>query len=235
MSAGHDVSAWATADEAKARRALEHPAVQSYLNRMKRVDREHDLPYLAGYSEDGSTIYIDRHLPEELEAVWEARSRLFRPDYFLQLHEDTEKALIDALGWIYQQAHSVANRVELRAVLSAGIFLQPYKRALDPFIKADQHEKLVKVPADLDMTPYYAQPVNRGLIDRMRKAMGKGKQDKNDPDINYSPTRGKPKRHCGPDRDWPEGYCSMYREHSCTAVAGEIEPKGGCNIWEAAE
>lgn len=170
LSAGHDVSAWATADEAKARRALAHPDVEAYLDRPRHVDREHDLPYLAGYSKDGSTIYIDRHLPQELTAEWEGHKRLFSPDYFLQLHEETEKALIDALGWIYQQAHSVANRVEMRAVLGAGIFLQPYKRALNPFIKADQLEKLEKVPADLDMTPYYAEPVDQKLIKRMEAA-----------------------------------------------------------------
>jgi hypothetical protein len=171
MSAGHDISAWMTADEGKARRALEHPSVRAWLERTWRpIDRDHDLPYLAGYSEDGGTIYVDRHLPEQIEAIWDGNKRIFRPHEFLRLHEETEKALIDALGWNYLQAHSVANRVERRAVLSAGIFMQPYRKALDPYIKADDHEKLKKVPADLDPTPYLYPPVDHKLIARMKKA-----------------------------------------------------------------
>jgi hypothetical protein len=47
---------------------------------------------------------------------------------------------------------------------------------------------------------------------------------------NYSPTRGTEKRHCGPDKQWPEAYCSMFRgPHGCTAVGGFIVPRGGCD------
>jgi len=28
---------------------------------------KHDIPYLAGYSKDGKTIYIDRHMPDGVE------------------------------------------------------------------------------------------------------------------------------------------------------------------------
>ncbi|HEV2681285.1 MAG TPA: hypothetical protein VGV14_12345, partial [Rhodanobacter sp.] len=39
-------------------------ALDAILRRLKNLDREHDIPYLAGYSQDGKTIYIDRHLPK---------------------------------------------------------------------------------------------------------------------------------------------------------------------------
>src|SRR6516162_9569450 len=38
-------------------------ALDAIVRRVKHLDREHDIPYLAGYSLDGNTIYIDRHMP----------------------------------------------------------------------------------------------------------------------------------------------------------------------------
>ena len=38
-------------------------ALDAICRRVKKFDRKHDIPYLAGYSLDGKTIYIDRHMP----------------------------------------------------------------------------------------------------------------------------------------------------------------------------
>jgi len=38
-------------------------ALDAVVRRVKRLDRKHDIPYLAGYSKDGKIIYIDRHMP----------------------------------------------------------------------------------------------------------------------------------------------------------------------------
>ena len=38
-------------------------ALDAVVRRVKNLDRRHDIPYLAGYSQDGKTIYIDRHMP----------------------------------------------------------------------------------------------------------------------------------------------------------------------------
>ena len=32
--------------------------------RVKKLDRNHDVPYVAGYSQNGEKIYIDRHMPK---------------------------------------------------------------------------------------------------------------------------------------------------------------------------
>ena len=37
--------------------------------------------------------------------------------------------------------------------MQAGLLWTPYQDAYRPYIKADEHEKLKKVPADLDLTP----------------------------------------------------------------------------------
>jgi hypothetical protein len=53
---------------------------------------------------------------------------------------------------------------------------------------------------------------------------------------NYAPDRGKPNHHCGPDKQWPHGFCAMFRgPHKCTEVAGFIATKGGCDWYERAE
>ena len=39
-------------------------ALEAVVRQMKKLDRRHDIPYLAGYSKNGKTIYIDRHMPK---------------------------------------------------------------------------------------------------------------------------------------------------------------------------
>ena len=72
----------------------------------KKLDRRWDIPYLAGYSRDGRTIYIDRHLPESFQSG----DKIICTDKFLILHEALEKAVIDQLGLVYQHAHQLALR-----------------------------------------------------------------------------------------------------------------------------
>lgn len=235
MSAGHHLSDWSAASSAKVDKVLNDPAVQRYRQRFARDNSEHDLPYLAGYSTDGCTIYFDRHLPEFLEAIDDdGKKYLFRPREFVRLHEETEKSIIDALGWHYLNAHEIANGAERRAVVSAGIPWRAYRKAVDKYIKADEIEKLKTVPADLDMRPYFARPVNRKLIARMHKAMGQEKLEKTDPKVNYSDDRGTPSRHCGPDAGWTRNYCEYFGDCDCKEVIGYIDPRGGCDLYEKA-
>jgi hypothetical protein len=51
---------------------------------------------------------------------------------------------------------------------------------------------------------------------------------------HYSPTRGKPDRHCGPTTEWPQGYCAKFRKpNRCTEVGGGIATKGLCDWYLA--
>ena len=227
MSAGHDPKDWATADHAEITRLMANKAVKAELSRVRRKNDEYDLPYLAGYSQDGSTIYFDRHLPERLKVG----NKYFNPRAFVEIHEEWEKSLIDALGMPYLKAHPVGNAMEKRAVVAAGIPWTGYAKVLEPYIKADDHEKLIKIPPDLDWSPYFAPPVDRKLIARMREAEDEEKLAKSDPTVQYSDDRGTLGRHCGPDKDWPKNYCKMYGHFSCSEVAGYISPKGGCDLY----
>jgi hypothetical protein len=125
-------------------------ALDAILRRVKKLDRDHDIPYLAGYSQDGKTIYIDRHLPKSFTF----RGRTIDVDRFLILHEEVEKTLIDQLGLHYLHAHQIATRAEEAAVHAQKITWKAYDRFMQKYVKAIGDERLSKVPADLDLKPY---------------------------------------------------------------------------------
>jgi len=125
-------------------------ALDAIIRRAKSIDRKHDIPYVAGYSLDGRTIYIDRHLPRTMNY----HGREIDTDRFLVLHEEVEKTLIDQLGLHYLHAHQIALRAEQAAVRSAGIRWRDYDRFMQQFIKRLDDERLKKVPSDLDLKPY---------------------------------------------------------------------------------
>src|ERR1700732_1653776 len=99
-------------------------ALDAIVRRVKNLDRQHDIPYLAGYSNDGKTIYIDRHMPRTMKF----RGREIDTDRFLLLHEEVEKALIDQLTLHYLRAHQIAAPAEEPAVRPAGILWRDYDR-----------------------------------------------------------------------------------------------------------
>src|SRR5207253_1677930 len=82
--------------------------LDAVVRRVEKFDRHHDVPYLAGYSNDGKTIYIDRHMPRTMKY----RGREIDTDRFLILHEEVENTLIDQLGLHYLHAHQTALRAE---------------------------------------------------------------------------------------------------------------------------
>lgn len=125
-------------------------ALDAVLRRAKTIDRRHDIPYLAGYSLDGKTIYIDRHMPRSFNY----HGRDIETDRFLILHEEVEKTLIDQLGLHYMHAHQIALRAEQAAVRAAGVRWRDYDAFMQQFIKDFGDERLRKVPEDLDLKPY---------------------------------------------------------------------------------
>jgi hypothetical protein len=144
-------------------------ALDAIMRRVKHFDRKHDIPYLAGYSLDGKTIYIDRHMPKSFKF----RGRTIETDRFLTLHEEVEKALIGQLGLHYLHAHQIATRAEQSAVRAAGISWRAYDRFMQKYAKHDGQERLTKVPADLDTKPYREEH-DLDLLRRMMAAIEKG-------------------------------------------------------------
>jgi hypothetical protein len=141
-------------------------SVDEILQRV-RLDRDHDIPYLAGYSVDRTKIYIDRHLET---CFTDHAGRKHDVDKFLILHEATEKAMIDSWGLHYQHAHQIALRAEEAAVRAAGIEWRDYDHFMQQWIKTADSGKLTRVPANLDLTPYLDE--NDGeLIKVMQRCM----------------------------------------------------------------
>src|SRR5712692_10209044 len=144
-------------------------ALDAIVRRVKDLDRKHDIPCLAGYSNDGKTIYIDRHMP----ATMKFRGREFDTDRFLILHEEVEKTLIDQLDLHYLHAHQIATRAEQAAVRAAGVSWRTYDRFMQKYVKRVGDERLTKVPADLDLKPYRDEH-DYDLVQRMLASIARG-------------------------------------------------------------
>jgi hypothetical protein len=125
-------------------------ALNAIAKRVGPIDRNHDIPYLAGYSTDGKRIYIDRHLPRSFFY----KGRTIDVDRYLLLHEEIEKTLIDQLHLHYQHAHQIATRAEEAAVRADGVSWRAYDRFMQQYVKEMGDERLTKLPADLDLKPY---------------------------------------------------------------------------------
>jgi hypothetical protein len=148
-------------------------ALDAVARRVKTLDRNHDIPYLAGYSNDGKTIYIDRHMPRTMKY----RGREIDTDRFLILHEEVEKTLIDQLGLHYLHAHQIALRAEEAAVRAFGVLWRDYDRFMQKYVKSIGDERLTKVPADLDLKPYRDEH-DFDLLKRMQEAVEGGNTPK---------------------------------------------------------
>ena len=144
-------------------------ALDAIVRRVKKFDRKHDIPYLAGYSEDGKIIYIDRHMPRSFKF----RGRTIETDRYLMLHEEVEKTLIDQLGLHYLHAHQIATRAEQAAVRAAGVNWHDYDRFMQKYVKRIGDERLTKVPDDLDTKPYRDEH-DDDLLRRMLASIDKG-------------------------------------------------------------
>lgn len=148
-------------------------ALDAVVRRVRKFDRSHDIPYLAGYSLDGKTIYIDRHMPKSFKF----RGRTIATDRFLILHEEVEKTLIDQLGLHYLHAHQIATRAEEAAVRAAGIEWRAYDRFMQKHVKSIGDERLDKVPKDLDLKPYRDEH-DDDLLRRMLASVKAGRAPK---------------------------------------------------------
>jgi hypothetical protein len=137
-------------------------AVKAIGHRVRVVSRVYDIPYIAGYSVDGHTVFIDRHLSKSFR--WLLKTVRVEP--FLLTHEIVEKALLDELRLHYLHAHQIANRAERDAVKAAGVSWRAYQRFMKRYEKSIEEEKLIKVPPRLDLTPYRDEK-DFGLLQRL--------------------------------------------------------------------
>jgi hypothetical protein len=171
-----------------------HPEIMEDVEREKVISHKFDMPYGAGYSLTGNRIYIDRHVP----IIWPMR-RVFKHTHgaekpktgreraavtiqthivkYPARHEAFESACIRLLAMHYEEAHHHAVRAEHNLVTGDGYDWDFYEQQWKPLIKADEVEKIERVPPDLDLTPYEGTPLHAILSDRMHttKKTARGK------------------------------------------------------------
>src|SRR4030095_16610692 len=121
--------------------------VRALRRRVRAVSHDYDIPYIAGYSSDGETVYIDRHLPRSFRWLMKP----VRVEPFLLTHEIVEKALLDQLRLHYLHAHQIALRAERDAVKAAGVPWWVYQRFMKAHEKVIEEERLIRVPSTLDL------------------------------------------------------------------------------------
>jgi hypothetical protein len=126
--------------------------VKALRRRVRSVNRDYDVPYIAGYSLDGKTIFIDRHLPRTFR--WLLKT--VRVEQFLLTHEIVEKALLDEL-----RLHQVAVRAERDAVKAAGISWWTYQAFMKKHEKPIEEEKLIRVEFENSNLLYDRAPCKR--------------------------------------------------------------------------
>ena len=151
-----------------------------------RLDRRHDVPYLAGYSRDAGTIYIDKDLPRSFLT----RGRRVGVDRYLILHEAVEKALLDRLRLSYQHAHQIALRAEQAAVRADGVSWRDYDAFMRRYIK-EADDVLEKLPKDLDVKPYRDEKD----VELLRRIQGTRARRGN---------AGRPEKAAAGARSWPK-------------------------------
>ena len=122
-------------------------AVKELISSVK-VNETYDIPYTAGYSEDGKTIYFDKDLPKVMKMEGQDIKQ------FVILHEIVEKQLLNAKDIKYDQAHQLALRIEKAAVEESGISWAKYQGLWEKYIKDIEHQSIDKLPPDLDLEPY---------------------------------------------------------------------------------
>lgn len=135
------------------------------LKKVKIIPHKYDIPYLAGYSNDGKKLYIDRRVPEKFKGV-----SIYE---FLALHEVTEKYAEDNFNMEHEDAHyDIATPIERQAVENAGLKWKEYTGFISAYVRTTEHETVTNVPGDLDMQPYHDEHdcVELRKIEKMQKA-----------------------------------------------------------------
>jgi hypothetical protein len=117
----------------------------------KTLDNSYEIPYLAGYSKDGKTIYIDKRLHPVLVLKNGKKMNIVK---YLVVHESSEKHLMDTKGYKYPYAHEMATEIERKAVEADGYPWDEYQEYALSEVK--RTKKLVPkepLPKDLDLKP----------------------------------------------------------------------------------
>ena len=150
---------------------MANPKIRRRLAQPFTLSRKFDIALLGSSATDGKTVYLDRHLPVSVK-VGKRPMNVTQP---LIRHERLEQAIEDIYGWPYILAHDIAEHWEEQLVTQMGIDPKAYEKALEPWIKKDEHAKVTKVPADLDLRPVLsgADPEDKSILKNYKAVVRK--------------------------------------------------------------
>lgn len=131
-------------------RIVNSPEVQDAIKNPREIDRTHDVPYLAGSNNEGGVTFIDRRVPTEITID----GKTFDPAIPLNVHEQTEHALMTTGKMPYQSAHRVALVEEQKAVEGLGVNWDHYQAEMEKLVHTTEHEEVKSPPTDLYTKPY---------------------------------------------------------------------------------
>lgn len=137
-------------ERAKIDAILARPDVQREVSAPREIDRSHDVPYLADSSKDGGTTFIDKDVPKSVKIGGKEAD----PSKYLNIHEQTEHALMTIGKMAYEDAHSIATRKEREAVEADGLSWKAYEAVMDGYLDHTEHEKGKNFPPALYLKPY---------------------------------------------------------------------------------
>ena len=137
--------------------------VRAY-RRYTKTNSEFHVPYLAGSSQDGRTVYFDQRTPASAKP-------------FIAEHEKVEGVLIREYGWDYEKAHKFATEAERTKVEGTlGLNWKIYQEKLSgPISKAEKAPKR-NLPPDLLDAAYNGDP------DEATKRLGSSRDDRTERD-----------------------------------------------------
>ena len=166
-----------------------YAALVSRIRRLIRIDYSYDIPYTAGISVSGLTVYVDRRLRALDFDGHPVQGDL---DAFLVLHEVTEHALMHAMERLigarfsigslsasersellqtnYQHCHQLAQIAERAAVETAGLDWNTYDAFWRPLVhRLEQGTTPLRAPPDLWLRPYQDEE-DDSILRRLRLA-----------------------------------------------------------------
>lgn len=130
-----------------------------------RIDRNHDIPYVAGYNKQNTICYIDHQMPKGFNY----RGKFILTDRYLILHERIEASLEAGPPPLhYLLAHQVALRTERDAVIADGVPWAEYNQFMTKQVKLiGSRPSYPNCPRDLDLEPYKDE-ADRKTLRKMR-------------------------------------------------------------------
>lgn len=132
--------------------------VEKRLFQLKKISRAYDIPYLAGYSKDRKTLYIDKDSAKGFDGI--------DTDRYLAIHEYVEDSC-EENGADYVLGHALATLAELGAVAADGVDVDAYNAFMAKEVKKAESKKKFDLPSDLDMQPYITDDPSKALLKKM--------------------------------------------------------------------